>query len=230
MLEPQDFGLILPPVSQAFQYRPKFLDIRIRPPKAGEAPPEQTDVYTLKPGQRACDHEGCRRAAEAKAPKGRGLEGEFYHFCPPHAAEYNKNWNFFAGMTDVEAEQWRADARTGHRPTWAFKASNKSREAASAAARNGETFVDPLGVLAAARKRAEQAKVAEAARPLGKLERIALSDLGLELQTEPAAIRARYHELLKRLHPDANGGDRSTEDKLQRVIKAYKTLKAAKLA
>lgn len=217
-------------MSQAFQYRPKFVDIRVRPPKPGEKAQAQDDVFTLKPGERPCDHAGCRRAAEAKAPKGRGLEGEFYHFCPPHAAEYNKNWDFFAGMTEAEVQDWQADARTGHRPTWAFKASNKSREAAGAAAKNGESFVDPLGVLAAARRRAEQAKVAESARPLGKLERVALGDLGLELQTEPAAIRARYHELLKRLHPDANGGDRSTEEKLQRVIKAYKTLKAAKLA
>ena len=217
-------------MSDAFQYRPKFVDIRVRPPKAGEAPPEQADVFTLKPGERACDHQGCRRAATAKAPKGRGLEGEFYQFCAPHAAEYNKHWDFFAGMNEAEVQQWQADARTGHRPTWAFRASSKSREAAGAAARNGETFVDPLGVLAAARKRAEQAKVAESARPMGKLERIALADLGLELQTEPAAIRARYHELLKRLHPDANGGDRSTEDKLARVIKAFKVLKAAKLA
>jgi hypothetical protein len=215
-------------VTDAFQYRPKFVDIRVRPPKPGDRAEE--DVLGLKPGERACDHSACSRAATAKAPKGRGLEGEFYHFCAPHAAEYNKHWDFFAGMNEAEVQQWQADARTGHRPTWAFKASNKSREAAGAAARNGETFVDPLGVLAAARKRAEAAKVAESARPLGKLERIALADLGLELQTEPAAIRARYHELLKRLHPDANGGDRSTEDKLSRVIRAYKTLKAAKLA
>ena len=219
-------------MSDAFQYKPKFVDIRVRPPKPGEAPPEQADVFTLKPGERACDHEGCRRAATAKAPKGRGLEGEFYNFCAPHAAEYNKSWNFFAGMNEAEAAQWRDDARTGHRPTWAMRASNKSREAANAAARNGESFVDPLGVLAAARRRAEQAKVAESARPLGKLERVALIDLDLDAVTphEPAAIRARYHELLKRLHPDANGGDRSTEDKLARVIKAFKTLKAAKLA
>lgn len=230
MLEPRNFGLILPPVTDAFQYRPKFVDIRVRPPKAGEEAGARDDVFTLKPGQRACDHQGCRLAAAAKAPKGRGLEGEFYHFCAPHAAEYNKGWDFFSGMSEAEVQQWQADARTGHRPTWAFKASNKSREAAGAAARNGEAFVDPLGVLAAARRRAEQAKVAESARPLGKLERVALADLGLDLQTEPAAIRARYHELLKRLHPDANGGDRSTEDKLARVIKAFKTLKKAGLA
>jgi DnaJ-class molecular chaperone len=42
-------------------------------------------------------------------------------------------------------------------------------------------------------------------------------------------IRRRYTELLKRCHPDANGGDRSAEHKLQRVIKAFRTLQKAKL-
>ena len=42
-------------------------------------------------------------------------------------------------------------------------------------------------------------------------------------------IRQRYRELVKRLHPDANGGDRSLEDRLQAVIRAYETLKTTGL-
>ena len=67
-------------------------------------------------------------------------------------------------------------------------------------------------------------------RKLGKIERSALTDLDMDAAAEPAAIRARYTELLRRFHPDLNGGDRGAEGKLQRVIKAYKTLKAAGLA
>jgi curved DNA-binding protein CbpA len=44
------------------------------------------------------------------------------------------------------------------------------------------------------------------------------------------AIRTRYAELVKRWHPDSNGGDRSAEAQLQRVIKSYQLLKAAGLA
>ncbi|WP_288758102.1 J domain-containing protein, partial [uncultured Brevundimonas sp.] len=47
---------------------------------------------------------------------------------------------------------------------------------------------------------------------------------------DKAAVKARYHEMLKRFHPDTNGGDRGAEAKLQRVIKAWKTLKKAGLA
>ena len=77
----------------------------------------------------------------------------------------------------------------------------------------------------AARRRAEANE--EAGRHLGKLERNALADLDLQNDAQPTVIRARYTELVKRCHPDANGGDRSAEHKLQRVIKAYKTLQKA---
>ena len=76
-----------------------------------------------------------------------------------------------------------------------------------------------------------QAKAAAAeTRRLGKLERNALADLDLDEDADGPAIRARYIELVKRTHPDSNGGDRSAEHKLQRVIKAYQLLKKSKLA
>ena len=97
------------------------------------------------------------------------------------------------------------------------------------AARAGadRTFADPLGLFAAARRRAERAATE---KRLGKIERNALADLDLDATAEAPAIRARYIELVKRCHPDANGGDRSAEHKLQRVIKAYQSLRKAKLA
>ena len=52
----------------SFQYKPKFKDIRVRPPKEeDEAPRAEADVHALKPGERACDHPGCRRPASARA-------------------------------------------------------------------------------------------------------------------------------------------------------------------
>ncbi|MDE2357374.1 MAG: J domain-containing protein, partial [Alphaproteobacteria bacterium] len=75
-----------------------------------------------------------------------------------------------------------------------------------------------------------RAQRAESERRLGKLERNALADLDLGAEADAQAIRSRYIELVKRCHPDANGGDRSAEHKLQRVIKAYQTLRKAQLA
>ena len=76
-------------MSGAFQYRPKFVDIRVRPPKPEEDARED-DVNALKPGERACDHPGCRLAAQTRAPKSRDLLNEHYWFCTPHAADYNR--------------------------------------------------------------------------------------------------------------------------------------------
>ncbi|MDP3382888.1 MAG: molecular chaperone DnaJ, partial [Phenylobacterium sp.] len=85
----------------AFQYKPKFVDIRVRPPKPGETE-RADDVFALKPGERRCDHPGCSMPAAARAPKSREMMNEHYWFCQPHAAEYNRNWNFFAGMSEGE--------------------------------------------------------------------------------------------------------------------------------
>ena len=87
----------------AFQYKPKFVDIRVRPPSEDDA--SETDVNALKPGERACDHPGCGRAATARAPKARDMLNEHYWFCQPHAAEYNRNWNFFAGLPEAEVRR-----------------------------------------------------------------------------------------------------------------------------
>jgi hypothetical protein len=218
-------------MSGAFQYKPKFVDIRVRPPKPEEEAAEQ-DVNALKPGEKPCQWPGCRAVGTARAPKSREMLEEHYLFCVPHAAEYNKSWNFFSGLSEDEVRRRQAEeAVTGGRPTWSFKASPNSREAASEAAKHGTgAFADPFGIFRKARRKAQQREDVANARRLGKLERMALSDLDLDVTAEKTAIRSRYKELLKRLHPDANGGDRSTEAKLQRVIKAYKQLQAAGIA
>jgi hypothetical protein len=211
-------------MASAFQYRPRFVDIRVRPPKAG-AEAREADVHALNPGERACDHQGCRLAASTRAPKSRDLPFDHYWFCATHAAEYNRNWNFFAGMSEGEiAARIQNDQSTGGRPTWSFKSGARNREAAATRG----AFHDPHGMFGVG-KTAEETARAVWDRRLGKLERNALADLDLEPGAEGPAIRVRYLELVKRCHPDANGGDRSTENKLQRVIKAYKTLQKAKL-
>ncbi|CAN5278435.1 J domain-containing protein [soil metagenome] len=216
-------------MSGDFQYKPKFTDIRVRPPKPEEEAAAR-DVNSLKPGQVKCDWPGCSTAGASKAPKSREMLNEHYWFCQKHAAEYNKSWNFFAGLSEAEVRKRQTDeAVTGGRPTWSFKASNTSREAQAMAAR-ANNINDPFGIFCAAERKARARAETAHARKLGKLEMMALADLDLDVDAAKPAIRARYKELLKRLHPDANGGDRSTEAKLSKVIKAYKALQAAGLA
>ena len=215
-------------MSGAYAYRPKFKDIRVRPPKPGAADDEP--VAYADPAPQLCENPGCNRVAEAEAPKSRDRPQDRYHFCIPHAAEYNKHWDYFEGMSEGEIRAHQAASLTGDRPTWAFKASNASREAASMAAKmnSGAGVRDAFGMFGP-NGRSARPDIAPG-RHLGKLERAALLDLNLDEAADGPAIRARYTELVKRFHPDSNGGDRSAEDKLGRVVKAYKTLRAAKLA
>ena len=220
-------------MSGAFQYKPKFVDIRVRPPKPEEEAADDR-VNGLKPGEKPCDWPGCRVAGVARAPKSRELMHEHYLFCQRHAGEYNKNWDFFAGMNDAELAQAQESRLTGDRPTWAFKASRFSREAAAFAAKMGTSgagkgagaYSDPFSMFG----RKSQGPAAEAPkRQLGRLEQRALAELDLEMNATSEDIRARYLDLVKRFHPDTNGGDRSSEHKLGRVLRAYKALRTAKL-
>ena len=184
----------------AFQYKPKFVDIRVRPPSSEEAT-QTDDVYALKPGERACDNPGCRAAATARAPKSREMLNEHYWFCQPHAAEYNKQWNFFAGMSEGEVRQRQAQSAAGDRPTWQFKASKFSREAAAAAHGFGksEGYSDPFSLFGGG-QRPKPSPEAANARRIGKIERNALADLDLDEDADGPTIRARYIELVKRCH------------------------------
>jgi hypothetical protein len=211
----------------AFQYKPKFVDIRVRPPREDE--PRADDVHALKPGERPCDHAGCRRAATARAPKARDMMNEHYWFCQEHAAEYNRNWNFFAGMSEGEMRAFQKDELfTGGRPTWEMKAGKFSREAAAFnhRFRRGEGYRDPFDLFGRGGAHA-QTRVEPEERRLGKLERNALAELDLDVNADGAKIRGRYTELVRRLHPDANGGDRAGEMRLQKVIRAYQALRKA---
>ena len=219
-------------MSASFQYKPRFRDMRVRPPQDDEAAAAE-DVLRLKPGEKPCQWPDCTRPATARAPRSREQLNEFYDFCQGHAAEYNKGWNFYAGMSEGEVRAMQEnEAMTGGRPTWEMKAGKFTREAAAFAAKVGTSntagagsWRDSFGLFG--RRGEPQPKAADSGPRLGKLERNALADLDLEPGAGKADIKARYHDLLKRCHPDTNGGDRGAEAKLQRVIKAWKTLKKA---
>jgi len=82
---------------------------------------------------------------------------------------------------------------------------------------------------AARRRGVRGAKQPEAAPRYNALALKALMTLDLDGDATQARIKARYKDLVKRHHPDANGGDRSSEDKLREIIQAYNYLRANKL-
>ena len=51
---------------------------------------------------RLCDRHGCTNAGDCPAPKAANRPERWY-FCAVHAAEYNANWDYFAGLSPEEA-------------------------------------------------------------------------------------------------------------------------------
>lgn len=66
-------------------------------PKWGEYTSERDPVSV-----RLCDYEGCDEPGDYPAPKAPDSKDKWY-FCQPHVAQFNKNWNYFDGLTREEA-------------------------------------------------------------------------------------------------------------------------------
>jgi len=204
-------------MTHAFNYKPRFKDIRIKPPKAEAAPQE-----------RVCEWPGCRAKGDCRAPKSNDQLNDFYWFCQSHASEYNRSWNFFEGMGEGEAQAFREAAAYGHRPTWSFNNTKSASARAGRASKDfGDGFNDPFNLFGD--RRDPKDKPAEERR-LGRLLEKALETMSLDPDVDPTTVRKRYAELVKSFHPDANGGDRSSEEQLGRVIAAYQILKNAGMA
>ena len=177
----------------------------------------------INPGAPCCEWKGCSNAATHRAPKGRERENEHWRFCLDHVREYNASYNYFKGMSADAVSKYQKDAVTGHRPTW--KMGTGKRNARPDLRGLGATG-DPFSLFGDG-LRAEQQARAEAARPIRNAERKALDRLGLDVGATPHQVKMRFKELVKQFHPDANGGDRSTEDRLVEVIQSYNYLKSA---
>jgi hypothetical protein len=209
----------------------KYFDqIRVRPSVPREAE-ERTGV---------CQWKGCAEPGRHKAPMGRGREGEYYRFCLDHVRQFNASYNYFAGMSDAEVEDFRKGAVTGHRPTWRLGADKGGTDNLSEAnvgnararryahfARHGAQ--DPHHVLDDSDAVTHGREAQAPRRALKPLERKAFEALDLAETALAPEIKARFKELVKRHHPDANGGDRGAEDKLREIIQAYNYLKQAGL-
>lgn len=198
---------------------PLFDRIRIKPscdePRASKEP--------------GCERPGCQAAGVHRAPKGRGQEGRYWRYCLEHVREYNKGYNYFAGMPDDDVMAYQKDAAIGHRPTWGMGVNAARRRKDGGAPPSDFDYLDPLGVLGSARpQHARRAPEPERPRRPALVMK-ALETLDLDENADSAAIRAQYKTLVKRFHPDAHGGDRSFEERLRDIIRAHDTLKAAGL-
>lgn len=202
----------------------KYFD-SIRIARAGEpkAPPREEP----------CQWKGCESIGTHRAPRGRGQEG-YYRFCIDHVRQFNANYDYFQGMSNTEVEDFQRSSATGHRPTWkmgenASQAGQRPLDPAQRYARFSRAGLDSHKFFEGDEAASANAATPEPRRVLRSLERKALDTLHLPETATKADIKGRFKELVKRHHPDANGGDRGSEDKLREIIQAYNYLKQAGL-
>ncbi len=174
-----------------------------------------------------CEKPGCISPGEFRAPGSAGNSfdgpGVWRWFCLEHVREFNAGYDWFEGMDaeEILAAQspvagWAAETRA-FRPTAGVDGMPRWAD-----------FDDPLdaigaraaGIKSRAQREAEMAMDGRFSR----VEAEALETMGLGPDTDRRRLRRRYSELVRRYHPDRNGGDRQYEARLVRVVEAYQRL------
>ena len=177
----------------------------------------------------ACAWEGCDQPGEYRAPKANHKEGEYHNFCLEHVRHYNTTFNFFAGMSAKEtAERVSRWAETDGRPSWGFgaKAGSAGPRMPKREARDpSKRFQDPLNIFARYARAQARGPQPERVVPLHENDRRALEALGFQGRAKSDDIKAAYKRLVKLHHPDANGGNKASEERLRAIIAAYAHLK-----
>lgn len=159
-------------------------------------------------GPRVCAAPDCAEPGRFRAPQDRAHLNRYVWFCLEHVRDYNAAWNFCDGMSEDEMEAEIRRDTVWRRPSWRLGAWRMQRAH------------DPFGLF---EDGGDAGPPPAGTAPRGE-EAAALAIFELDASAGAAAIKARYKELAKRLHPDANGGDKAAEEQLKDVNRAYATL------
>jgi len=157
------------------------------------------------------------------------MQSMFDGAFPPGRDNYWKA-NFIRGLSDDAIAKYQKEDITGHRPTWKMGSIGGRRR--DARARTGDASAwaseDPFGLFGGPGSgQTGRKRPAAEGRKILNAQRRALDVLGLEADAKRTDIKAKFKVLVKRHHPDANGGDRTSEDQLREIIQAYNYLKSA---
>lgn len=162
------------------------------------------------PQARRCDVPGCPEAGTYRAPKARSQLNDYYWFCLDHVRIYNRSWDYFHDLSEEEIERIRRRDTVWERPTWPF---------------GGNYFRAEEKLRNAYHHAAGEKDEADRPNPLQSQEEKAFAVFDLEPSASFTEVKTRYKKLVKKHHPDANGGDRRAEERLKVINQAYQTLK-----
>lgn len=170
-----------------------------------------------------CDGSGVYRAPRRDKPQDIKRDANWHWFCLDHVREYNAAWDFYKDMSEEEIiEHWKRDI-TWDRPSWPLgswqvKAATKPflRSDPSMKKRN-----DPFGLF-----EDETSNTSEQIflQTFNNDEIKAIKLFGLSIQYTKNELQKTYRELVKKHHPDVNGGCSKAENHIKEINIAYKIL------
>lgn len=170
-------------------------------------------------GPRRCDWPGCQEDAEHRAPRSRRELKSYHWFCLDHVRAYNKSWNYYKDMTLDEVEDDLRRDKVGRRPTWPFGAAKLAYPF------DAEAAFNDFSVFQNQTSGHNQTSRSGNGRRTAAEKAMAVLDLLPPVTVR--AVKARYKELVKRHHPDANGGNKASEEKFKQINQAYETIMAS---
>lgn len=175
---------------------------------------------------RACEWPGCADEGLHRAPKDRDNLRDYRWLCLEHIREFNARWNYFAGMSDNEWSSLQKSQATWDRPTWPM--GNRSGKVWRV---REEQLLDDLADLAGGKGQTwrSSSNGENGGPPLAPEQEQALAVLELDGTATLKDVKKRFKQLVKRYHPDANGGPKTptkaSQERLRRIIEAYAQLK-----
>ena len=162
-----------------------------------------------------CEWLSCKESGKFKAPQERDNSRKYKWLCEEHIKLFNKNWNYFDGMSQNEIEKFLKSDVTWHRPTQQFgSADNFFNILWNNALSDKFKFFKQNGNFNNLNHKS-----------LSKKDRDAFEIMGLKPGTEWSDIQKKFKTLVKKLHPDRNAGNKQLEDKLKKITLAYSHLK-----
>ena len=162
-----------------------------------------------------CEWRDCKESGTFKAPLEKDNSKNYKWLCEEHIKLFNKNWNYFEGMSQNEIENFLKSDLTWHRPTQKFA--------------SADNFFNILwnNALSGKFNFFEHEKIVNnfTNGKLNEKDKDAFKIMELELNANWSIIQKKFKTLVKKLHPDRNAGNKQFEDKLKQITLAYSHLK-----
>ena len=162
-----------------------------------------------------CEWENCKESGKFKAPLEKDNSRSYRWLCEEHIKSFNKNWNYFEGMSQKEIENFVKSDLTWHRPTQKFGSS--------------DNFFNILWNNALSDKfkifKDENLSHFKKNKKLCEKDKDAFVIMGLEFNADWATIQKKFKTLVKKFHPDKHSGNKQFENKLKKITLAYSHLK-----